>query len=714
MIVINVIILALCLWEFCDGADVQEGRLNQFLRRRTGSQVKRAQESTSIVASKGFDEKASSHEGTSKKFIGFGLRQSHKSEEKPVSSFGSTVFGFFNTAVTGISKTLEAIDNLEKAYEAEESKSINTPQPPFIISNDPKRAKIISQLIAGAFSNFDEEENDSGVDSGSSGDVPDKCDNLAASGITVFDEDEEDDDIIEESTHAEMVSNSVNLNQETVDSSPDTVIVNSNVQAADSQQTSSPEMSNSNLISLNYNVLSDSDSESWEKIELNMIENVNVLVKKPEVAKFVYYFGNDQKSLISFLATVFVKLAKKIFFKPSSTNLKLKKSASFEDFITEFDEILLRTTEEGAGHRFLDFETAHRILFHDDAKDDTKDWDWCLLLPNQQDFDDALEYVSSMNSDDLKTIETDLPRLAQRFYEFYAEKNGRVPLETDSAELREKIRKILVFIMAFESKPIPSSIESPYEAPPITTLPFVFDSFVQSTSSSSLSTFQNQPIIYLQGFDSVVAYFAINFDLECAGPLAYRFFQLYLSEIINVGYQNLREAVRKIDARAVNLVRAYLKDQVGGAFVLNFEILLGILELYPFSDRTASLLYVTAATTWTDLDRLMQFLLVKVPQSQAHKSISLLAAANMLFSMLALEKLFKEELLGSEEWAGLKEQLSHAKNRDQLRNSLDSVVLNFMGEMYLMLNDKIVHAGKEFDEYLLVTESLLPYLQEFN
>ena len=173
-----------------------------------------------------------------------------------------------------------------------------------------------------------------------------------------------------------------------------------------------------------------------------------------------------------------------------------------------------------------------------------------------------------------------------------------------------------------------------------------------------------------------------------------------MGEIIGVRPEESRDVVRKIDARAVDIVRLYLRDQVGGALVLDFEIILGILELYPFSDSNASILYFNSVTTWTDLDRLVQFLLLKVPQSQAYKSISLLAAANMLFSMLALDKLFKDELFGSEQWKELKEQVSLANNKKDRREMLDSVVLQF------------VHANEEFDEFLQVAESLVPFLEK--
>ena len=293
---------------------------------------------------------------------------------------------------------------------------------------------------------------------------------------------------------------------------------------------------------------------------------------------------------------------------------------------------------------------------------------------------------------DKHQIETDLPRLPLRYYSFYAERRGREVRESDSFELQEKIKLILAFILAFEAKE---------EA-----------NFLVEDDPIAIAA-KSQRIVYTQGFEQVVAYFVINFDLNLAGTIAYQFFQLYMAEIICVDTDNFREIMRKIDDRAVKMIRGYLRDQIG-ATVLNFEALLGILEHYPFSDKNASIFYFNSATNLTDLDRLIQFLILKFPQSQAHKSISLLAATNMLYSMLALDKLFCTEL-GHEQWAQFKGLLNNpdtqSNNRIQI---LDYLVSRLLGEIYLFMGDKIVHSGEEFDEFLVVAQTLIPYLHEFN
>ena len=169
--------------------------------------------------------------------------------------------------------------------------------------------------------------------------------------------------------------------------------------------------------------------------------------------------------------------------------------------------------------------------------------------------------------------------------------------------------------------------------------------------------------------------------------------------------EDLGSTARRIDSRAVEIVRKFLKDQVV-VTNLNFEVLLKVLEFYPFSDRTATILYFNSATTWSDLDLLVQFLLIKVPQSEASKSVSLLAGANMLYSMQALDTLFSQEL-GGKEWFDLKNNFKGG-NVDVL----NSLVLKFMGEIFILFSDKLVHKPSDFGDFLNVAESLIPYLSQ--
>ena len=716
--VINFGIIALChLKQLADCADFQEvGGLRQFLRRRTGPQVK-SELDTIASACTINTMNYQMEDGKKKKIIGFELRQ-HPT------NLASTVFGFLNSAVTEFSKTLDVINDLEKEYGANDYEESGKPLAKFV--KDAKRANIVSKLLAGAYKDFDSDSSDSGINSGSSDvDVPTRHFSDLCCIEVVGNEDKSKYNTDGE-YHAKRVISQENEidtlisdNLKILDQSLEFASINTSFEPElfDTESTlaqlesysmavapvvSRRKLHQSKLLENRSDVLilSDSDSESWEKVEKYMIENVQVMTKDPSVAQIIRSFGRNQKSVVDFLAILFVKLAKRIFFHPP-TSKKLSaatKSDSFEDFVTDFDEVLLQSGQTEK-YKVLNFETAHRILFYNDVRG-KEDVDWCLVLPTEQNFAAAHSHVSNVNAADMRTIEADLPRLPKKYFEFFAERQERAPLETDKAVLLDKIRSILVFIMAFESKEITSS-DGDFNA---------LKSLVQSVTVFGSST--NRQIFYMQGFDSIIAYFAINFELECAGPLAYRFFQLYMGEIIGVRPEESRDVVRKIDARAVDIVRLYLRDQVGGALVLDFEIILGILELYPFSDSNASILYFNSVTTWTDLDRLVQFLLLKVPQSQAYKSISLLAAANMLFSMLALDKLFKDELFGSEQWKELKEQVSLANNKKDRREMLDSVVLQFMGDLFILLKDKIVHANEEFDEFLQVAESLVPFLEK--
>lgn len=688
MIVINALIFGALLYiqpvQLSEVADAGTSRF-PFLRRRTGSTVKKAElpavmdrdkESISYLGSD--DTRDSEVEEVTpppRRFISFGLRQRAKSNDVPAPTFGSVISGLFSSL-----NLIKAIENLEEEYnrnEAKEDREAAAPQ--FTVPKTPDTAimKIIMDRAQGKNFGSDDGESD-GLDSEvGPGSSENASQNRSSSGSEYVDSKNPSSDALTElDWYVEGEDNLVlpegpmtEIPQLKTSGSEDSLIL----PGAEPQRRS------------DFSTLSDSDAESWEKVERYMLDNVQVLAQSPPASQMIERTGQKQ-GIIDFLTIVFVKLARRIFFKPPP--LLHRKVASYEDFVTDFmDAGEIEAEVAGKEYKWLDFDTANRILFLNDANEGNDDW--CLLLPLEQDYQDALAILDTISSKELSQIDTDLPRLPQRYYQYYAERQGISPLECDKDELKEKIRLILAFCISCESKESTTSIS---------------DEFASSVFN------KNQPITYTQGFDQIAAYFAINFDLDCAGPLAYRFFQLYLADLINLPTDKMSEVYRKTDLRAIRMVRAYLRDQIRSV-ILDFEIIFDMLEMYPFSNASASLLYFTSATTVTDLDRLVQFLLLRVPQDQAHKSISLLAAANMLYCMLALDELFAKEL-GSAEWAELKISIN-ATSGTERHSILDSLVLRFMGDLYLSLNDKIVHSPLEFKDFIKMADSLVPYLREY-
>lgn len=727
MIAINVLILVILVFEHgnqaCDTAEVYEPKsFPSFLRRRrTNSNAIESDPPT-------FKANADAvPETKGRKF--FGLRQPQPIEQqrprtKSNERLPAGQVGYFSYLLSGVTKAFDVIESLEKEYDEKlEQKKLKEMDLQFpLVARD----SIVSRLLAGSLKTFDaDDEIEDGSDSGSSEYIP----QMAASGITINDNDLDeiqDGDEYESHDGIDDESNDGEIEQDTSGniSSPSFATIDSEIRqnAIKSQDdfekfsaclSISPENNEENeeKIQSDYIILSDSDSESWEKVERNMIENVVIMSHRPQVVVLLEHLANKQ-NLIDFLAVVFVKLARRIFLRPPSVVVptvgnpifcskfnpfpSLNKHDSKDDFVEVPREGEEHVEGEGDDelrneHRFLDFETAQKALFYVDISTETDDWE--VIPLSTEDFTEAMEYITIFIEKDKDQIEIDLPRLPVRYYSFYAERRGRELLETDAEELRNNIKSLLAFILAFEEK----------------------EEIVSSVDGGALTTVstKDQRIIYTQGFDQVVAYFAINFDLKCAGTIAYRFFQLYMAEIINVESDQFREIVSNIDARAIKMIRGYLRDQIG-ATVLNFEVLLGILEHYPFSDKNATIFYFNSATNLIDLDRLIRFLVLRVPHSQAHKSISLLAAANMLYSMLALDKLFMTEL-GSEEWTQFKNHLNDINTRRSDRiEILEYLVSRFMGEIYLFMGDKIIHDGEEFDEFLEAAQSLIPYLHEFN
>ena len=722
MIAINVLILVVLIFE--NGGQVRDAASvpgsNGFysqLRRRSVSSSKSVESDVSRKISEDPEEvKIHSHVMPEpKRRIIFGLRQpqpakatenSHSQPQK------SSYFNYiYNSAVAGISRAFDAIDNLEKEYSEQQQQ-----MEPFSLPTT--RDEFINKLLKGTMKSFDNDNDDGEDEEGSAGGMRS---NMSASGVSIY---EEEMDNVERHGHEEFgVTSVVDIKDNEFDEASMSLITD--VLESQASQNVVPETlsdhlvvsetSNSESRSVDaeqnesaYIGLSDSDSESWEKVEHNMIENVNKIAKRPDVLPLLDNLGN-RNTLVSFFATVFVKLAKRIFLRPpvsatsslrpsivkSNSKPDLGKNDSMEDFITVYKDGEgedKETDEATNSYKFLDSKTAQSVLFYQDYGVEHDDWE--LIPLRSEDFNDALDFITNFEQKDKNSIEVDLPRLPQRYYSYYAERRGRELQESDADELKQKIKLILAFMMAFEAKEETSS--------PV------------AEGSSTNLVIKDQRIVYSQGFDQVVAYFAINFELNIASTIAYQFFQTYMAEIISADVDSVRSVMHKIDMRAVRIIREYLRDQIG-ATVLNFEALLGILEIYPFSDRNATIFYFNSATSLIDLDRLIQFLLLKVPHSQAHKSISLLAAANMLYSMLTFDKLFNDELLGNKEWSQLKEHINDpsTKNRDRL-HILDYLVSRFMGEIYMFMSDKIVHPAEEFDQFLNVVQSLIPYLHMFD
>ena len=765
MIAINVLILVLFVLEHgnqvCNAADVTGTKsISQFLRRRrTNSNAMKYDEEAPLNA------KADSEDSNMripvaepKKRLFFGLRQPQvsqpnlvriKSNERLPTAQNGYLDYFISSAFSGINKALDAIEGLEKEYEEqmkqEEMKQVE-PLPPM------QRDLFVSKLLAASLKNFEDDEedeerddNESGNSSVSSQTLPEK-DNVMASGITV-DEDYDLEfhcsnepydrcnslfdlkDLSEIATENEISASPVMLSSpspiasdvhqettiaevvnephiETLDTNPPI----SNIDPVDDSLSenliadcSAADLAPVEAVKSDFIVLSDSESESWEKVEINMVENVTLMALNSDIVQLLNDLGH-RKTVVDFLAVIFVKLAKKLFLRPTPVSKSpardldtLKKSISTssiskydssEDFIHLSDQDHL--PRKGLnGHTFLDSETAQKVLFYQNIDTETDDWEFIPL--SSENFAEAKEFIAAFEENDYRVIKNDVPRLPRNYYNFYAERRGREVMESDIEELQENVKSLLAFIMAFEAKAEEVSC-------------------VDAVSYSVLSS--DQKISYMQGFHQIVAYFAINFDLTFAGMIAYRFFQVYMLEIIKADNVNMIQAFNRIDARAVKIIRAYLGDQIG-AIVFNFEALLGILERYRFSDISASICYFNSATNLTDLDRLVQLLLT-IPQSQAHKSISLLAATNMLYSMLILDKIFCDEL-GSTEWKQLKDNINDLRTPKLNRTSaLDNLVSKFMGQLLLHMGHKMAHQGKEFDEFLGVAQSLIPYLQQFD
>lgn len=676
MIVINALLIFGLFLVQCgllsDAAGTDTSRF-PFLRRRTSSMVKRVDPPADGII-------RDQHEKVQEvapvpKTISFGLRQRTDSVEKPPSSnFGNMFSNFY----FGIKAAIESIDDLELEFRMNEEKvKADEECRRIMAASNKSRTSIVEKIISSFKKPTIDDEDGSDICSESSGDI---AKNQSYSECSCSDQESEQDIVKDDNTFV-FQSNSASFDDD--DSQNETVDLELNCKSLDDSQIVSKDLEMIPLDQIErpeLGVLSDSDAESWELVERYVNTSFQVLVRKPLVDQLLDQSG-QKKSIVDFLGQVFLKLAKRILFNPPQA--KLKKAIYVDDFVTDFTDAKEFDGMDEEKHVVLDGETAQRILFFNDLHCGTHDWS--IVLPLETDYQDALYTIDTLHQKDSTQIDVDLVRLPPRYLNFYAERFGRDPLDTDKEELVEKIKQILAFCIAFESKETVGDLES-------------------------ITTPKNQRISYSQGFDQVAAYFAINFDLDCAGPLAHRFFQLYLAELINIDGSQSLTVYREIDAKAIKIVRKYLRSQVEEV-TLDFEIIFELLQFYPFSDVSASIMYFTSATTWTDLDRLVQFLLLKVPQYQASKSISLLAAANMLYCFLTLEELLNKEL-GSQEWAQLKANIG-AKSGKERHGILDELALKFMGEFFLAFSSKIVHSGEEFDEFIKVAESLVPYLHQF-
>jgi hypothetical protein len=664
--------------------------LHPFLRQRTGSSVKKAfpvhapMSPPSIVSSLSApDYDGSPSKAPGRKFIQFNFRNRADSEERR-STF--TLKSVFTGIFSGISEALNAIDGLEREHE----ETASVAKKPTHINASAVTRGILERISQKDFYDSSDEENQEDRDDGTQS---------SERSIDSSDSDEEgDDEVVDE----EYRDSNVTLASE---SEVDGLREQDNF---GDQSVVYPIMSDSDLAIDHSSLISRVDNlepdifDDWVSIESNVILSVQAIAER-QVKRI------HPPVIIDFLKDIFVKLAKKILFVPSSNSIaKFDGSAAVVEHVKEdnTESVAIALPESCSVESFLEFpseeelvkmdsylsyEAAREVLFDDIMVEDYVGVDYSggvdIIMPNSVDYGDIVKSFTTPEAlAQLTQIDIDLKRLPRKYFEYSLERSGKVYAKVSPEELVSNIRLILMFLLTCESRCVDDAADA---------APVIVD---------RSDCVNDVPIQYIQGFEQIVAYFAINFELEAAGPLAYRFFQVYMKDFIAPD-ADLKSVVISYDSLAIELVRSFFRTETGDCprMMQTFEAFFGILARYPFSDRSATLIYFNSATTWTDLDSLMRFLLLQVPSGLRSSSVALLAAANMIYCILALDKVFSAEL-GSSEWSA---RLDSCDPED-----LDYLVQRFMGEMFISFSNRIVHGKEEFPGFLRVAESLLPHLSE--
>jgi hypothetical protein len=154
---------------------------------------------------------------------------------------------------------------------------------------------------------------------------------------------------------------------------------------------------------------------------------------------------------------------------------------------------------------------------------------------------------------------------------------------------------------------------------------------------------------YTQGMDQIAAYFAAKFDLRLAGPMALRFFERFMPQVLTITNESMATVYRAIEDDALMLVRKFLQDR--HELSEQIELILHALAQIPFGGTTISILHFAAAPSPVELEELVQFLMTQIPVHISDTANAIILAARLLYSLPAflallapLNETFDDEL----------------------------------------------------------------------
>lgn len=448
-----------------------------------------------------------------------------------------------------------------------------------------------------------------------------------------------------------------------------------------------------------YVLISDKDLNDPSLLESIISTNVQTFIGAPKNKKQLLKYDQN---ILSVISNVLTKVTRLVFFHDLLANtLTWHVDAELYPLDHAFDE-LCREYDMHPYQTKVPFDSYPPILRLEDLHGRLQINPENIISLDDYNYSQDILYFSDPKS--YNQINVDLPRLAEMFVNAYQSNNNISDMtKVHREKLNDEMLSLLSYILVTKK---PEDVQ--FSEDDMVDLERFFE--VETTEDVDVSTPDPKDkvkhTLFFQGFDSIAAYFLIQYGLEPAGPLAFKFFHMYLKDFINLPDSELSNKVRNIDDQAIRIVREYMKhESTSLKSRLDVNIALGILEHYPFSHRSATVAYFSSAKTFKDLDMLVQFMIVEVPKEKAHLTISLMAAANMYFSVVAFDALFREEL-GKQNWTNCKIQL----NKEPDSEIFSELASNYMGNIFMLYSSQLNHTGQKMVNFLDVARSFVPYL----
>lgn len=321
-------------------------------------------------------------------------------------------------------------------------------------------------------------------------------------------------------------------------------------------------------------------------------------------------------------------------------------------------------------------------------------------LPRSQTLAAAKQYLSTHYNDQYSQICCDLPRISVVFFRMnrdLQESRRSQNRRSDGMSLPARVGYILSYVLTAQTGLPEDAFHQTFMAGDTLDVLMVLrgndddnaeeDEFVELCQAPLRYS-------YTQGMDRIAAYFASKFTLRLAAPLALRFYELFMPQVLRLDNGNMFQVYARIEAEALAIVKEHLTT-TEGTLTSDVATILQVLSQTRFSVTTVSTLHFSAAPSQAELDELVHFLLAELlPTGRASSANALLLAARILYSMPLFVSQLKAVLKGSKP------------------EGFDGLIAALFVDIFTIFGPKAVFPGDEMKVLLSHARALLPIMQE--